>query len=70
MVQRATTSGITSDNKSQQVTINDNEWQRGVQRMTTGGTTNESEWEWFLISEQNNNALYNWNIFSNVFLKR
>ena len=45
---------------------NDNQWQRVVQRVTTSGTTSESEWQWMKSSHNewprvttNDNEWYN-----------
>ena len=44
-----TTSGTTNDNKCQQMTMSDSEWQKAVQRVKTAQHTSKNEWLQFLI---------------------
>ena len=65
VIQRMTTSSTTSG------TTSDNEWQR----MTMSGKTNGNEWhhEWkrmrVILGFRTKSVMYNYNICSNVFLK-
>ena len=78
MTTSSTTSVITSDNEWQRMTTSGNEITTSYnewQQMTTSGKTNGNEWHnkskrmRVILGFRTKNAMYNHNIFSNVFLK-